>query len=187
MASARAIATRCFCPPERRGVLVALGEQPHFVEQRLPDARRLFAGAVLDRDRGFGHVLERGQMGEQVEILKDHSRAQSNVAHGIPEFARHVPVLSANADSVDGDLARGGFFQTVEAAQQGGFARSAAPDDHDHFARVHVERDVAQHMQPPEELMQIADVNNGFAHRSPRAMRRSRRSWKAEKTMVSIQ
>ena len=89
IASARAIATRCCCPPERRsGIFVELVGEPDPFEQRPALAPRLLRGAVehlLLRDRD---VVERRLVREQVELLEHHPDAPAHEVDALAVAAR---------------------------------------------------------------------------------------------------
>ena len=94
-ASARAMATRCFCPPERsRGRKLPAVGQADGVEHALGLARAPRRPSALHVERVLD-VLERGQRGEQVELLEDEAdrlpadRRQAAGPAGSTLFAVH--------------------------------------------------------------------------------------------------
>jgi len=84
-----------------------------------------------------GHVLERGGVGQQVEVLVDHADAAARLA----QLAR---TERGQFPAGDGDAAAVGFFQQVHQTQQGRLAGAAAADQAEDLARQDVERDLAQ-------------------------------------------
>src|SRR6516162_10259956 len=72
-----------------------------------------------------------------------------------------VPV-NAIADrlAVDCDRPTLVLLEQVDAAQQGGLARTARTDHHDDLAGADCERDVAQHLDRAEALVQADDVEH---------------------------
>ena len=78
-------------------------------------------------------------MRKQVEVLEHHA-----------DFAAHVvDVLEVvgERNAIDDDVALLMFLQPVDAADHGGFAGARRPADDDALALLHIEVDVAQHME----------------------------------------
>ena len=79
MQSERAIATRCFCPPDScSGNLAACSGI--FTRSQILHGRRLGLSArhLPNPDRRQGAILQHGEMGEQVELLEDHANLAAN-------------------------------------------------------------------------------------------------------------
>ena len=85
----------------------------------------------------------------------------------------------------------GRLLEEVQAAQERRLARARAPDEHDRLVLAHGDADPVEDVVVSEVLLDIGgledDVAKGNAHRSPRDMRFSMRSWKYEKMIVSTQ
>ena len=107
-ASARAISTRCFCPPEssQKGRLAQIGE-PHLLEA-LGGAAGAAAGppdaAAPARIGAHQHDLERGQREDRVErvALRDVPRRAGRAVEAVvdpPRQHRHEPEHAAQAAS----------------------------------------------------------------------------------------
>ena len=103
-----------------------------------------------------GYVLQHGLVREQIEVLKYH-----------PDFAAHqveVGFALGQVDAVDNDLPVVEFFQAIEAAQKGGFARTGRADDHHHLTladlRGHIVHRPYRFAATLEYLDQIFDFNH---------------------------
>ena len=72
--SARATATRCFCPPDRLadGEVDPVG-QPHPHQQFAPACPGRGGLAPLAHGGGEDHVFQRGEIGQQVVELEDEA------------------------------------------------------------------------------------------------------------------
>ena len=146
MASARAMPTRCFWPPDSRaGKASRLSEQPDLREQGQRLVADLGLRPPLHLDRCFHEVLQHGEMRPQREVLEDHADARPDA--GQPAI---VHDNSAGGDAhrfaVQVDLADIGPFQPVDAAQQGRLARARGPQHADRLALADLETDVGQHL-----------------------------------------
>ena len=76
MASARAMATRCCCPPDScAGAAVQLVGQPDAVQQLRPRAARLGARPPEHVDLREADILQRGHVREELEVLEHHADA----------------------------------------------------------------------------------------------------------------
>ena len=70
--SARAIATRCCCPPESWcGCWSAFSGEPDDLEQLAGAALRLLSRELADPARGEREVVHHRQVREEVELLED--------------------------------------------------------------------------------------------------------------------
>jgi hypothetical protein len=129
--------------------------QMHLVERRPRPrlGRRLCQPLHLaQRQR---HIPQRGHVRVEVEGLEDHP----------DPLPRLVDVRGAveHVDAIHGDGPAGGVLQPVQAAQQGGLARPARPDDEDQLARPHLQVDALQDMQGAEMLVDAPCLNDrGF-------------------------
>ena len=134
--SARAIATRCFSPPDSfSGRKSSRSPRPEVGQER----RRLVARRAPAEPGQLGddrHVLAGGQRRKQVEVLEDE-----------PELAEPdggQPTLGERADigAVEVDRARGRPEQCAHHRQERRLARTRRAHDQDDLARLDGERDV---------------------------------------------
>ena len=92
IASARAIATRCCCPPESRaGIFVALSSRPTRRRQASP-TRRFLARHLAHADRRLDHVAEHRHVRPQVELLEHDTEL---AAHRVDLGERARPASAA--------------------------------------------------------------------------------------------
>ena len=73
-------------------------------------------------------------MRKQVELLKHHAYFRANDFNILKVMSQFSPV--------DNDSALLMLFESVDAANQGGFARPRRPADHDPLTTAHFEVDV---------------------------------------------
>nr|BFE93117.1 hypothetical protein GCM10020185_36530 [Pseudomonas brassicacearum subsp. brassicacearum] len=85
-------------------------------------------------------------MREQVELLEHHSDF-------LPQAAQ-VGAGRIEVFAVDFDHAVVDRFQSIEGAQQGGFARAAAADDRHHLAFLDTQVDAFEHVMIAVVFMQ---------------------------------
>jgi hypothetical protein len=104
-------------------------------------------------DRRQGAVLQDGEVGEQVEGLEHHADL---AADGVERLE-----VVAQLDAVHHDAALLVLLQAVDAADQRGLARARGAADHHALAQRHVERDVAQHVQRAEPLVDALQADGG--------------------------
>src|SRR5690606_16033111 len=97
-------------------------------------------------------VVHDGQVWEQVERLEDHACLAPDLvdgAHVVGEF-----------DAVYQDPAFLMLLETIDAADEGRFARAGGSDDHHHLALVHRQRDVLEDVELPEPLIESFDLDD---------------------------
>ena len=90
-------------------------------------------------------------MGEEIEVLEDHA-----------DLAPHLGDIldvAGQLDAVDHNVAALMFLQTVDAADQGRFARSRRAADHDALTLVDRQIDVLQHVELAEPLVHPDDLD----------------------------
>ena len=107
---------------------------------------RLLPGHLPGLDGSEGEVLHDGQVGKEVELLKDHAHAAADevdVAPGVGD----VGALKEN-------LPFGGALQEVQAAQEGALARAAGADDDDLFTGGDVLVNALEDLELPEGFLQ---------------------------------
>nr|EIF88755.1 putative hydrolase [Streptomyces tsukubensis NRRL18488] len=105
-------------------------------------AAPLAAREPEDLQRKFDVALD-GAGRQQVEVLEDHADPAAGRAQ-FPTGARALPGEGGELDAVHGDGAGGGALQQVDAADQGGLAGAALPDDAVHLAFPDMEVDAVQ-------------------------------------------
>ena len=132
----------------------------------------LGARAFQHMHRHFDQVFQHRLVGPEVEVLEHHAKALPQLfdlaAVGGAAIGMHLDLFTA-----DFDVATGGGFQKVDAAQHGRFARTRAADDRHHVAFAGTERHAFQHLMAAEAFEQAADADRDgligaqrFGHRS---------------------
>src|SRR3954454_5105177 len=150
----RAMATRCCWPPEScPGYLVACSGNAHplqiFHRRRLSlDLRRL-----AHQDRRQGAVLQDGEVGKQVEVLKHHANLASD-GLDILQIVRHL-------DAIHDDLPALVLFQAIDAADHGRFARPRRAAHDDPLSPRDRQIDALQHMKFVKPLIDAHKMDNG--------------------------
>ncbi len=145
------------------GIGVTLGREPDLVEQVHGEGLRFGGRDLGDLDRPHGHVLEDGEVREQVETLEHHPDPGALPRQGaVVGFDEAVPAtLLADGLAVDEDAPARRFLDEVHAAQHGGLPRAGRPDDGHFLARADVEVDAGQHVELSEGFVQPLDPNEG--------------------------
>src|SRR5205085_3352469 len=67
--------------------------------------------------------------------------------------------------AVDPEAAGVDLLQVVDAAQEGGLAGARGAQHAHHLARLDLERDAAQHLEPAEALRDLLGLEHLLAHR----------------------
>src|SRR5712691_245433 len=134
------------CPGDRDALLLAarklvrvlglLAFQPDDA-QHLLDLRLEMAQGALGHAEREGNVLEHGQVGQQLEILKDH-------AHLPPQVREVAPLETAQVLPLDIDGAGGRLLLADQEADQRRLTGAAGTDEEDEVLPGNSERDVAQ-------------------------------------------
>ena len=168
--SARAIATRCFCPPDSRaGYASTLSDSPTSASSA---RARCFGRRPAQAARAAqpeGEVLLGGEVGEDVEVLEHHAdlgpQADQPSAFGPPE-PRQPAVLVGGRYSVPVEDDRAGRRRgdEVHAAQQRALARPARTDDAHDLAALDVEVDTVEHLDRAERLGDRAESEERLGH-----------------------
>src|SRR5450631_756516 len=91
-------------------------------------------------------------MRKQIETLEHHADLASHFID--------APQIRTEFDAVDNDLAFLKFFQRVDTADQGRFARARRTADHDALAFADIEVDVPQHMKIAEPLVEAGNADD---------------------------
>ena len=177
---------------ELRGILSMLAGQPDAIEQPGgavpgPGGRR-----ALHPDRRLDHVLQRGHVRKQVELLEHHPDVAPHACHlALGQLIQFAAMLAV-ADQLAGhpDPATVDGFQVVDTGQQRALARSGRADDAHHATGRHVHVDVAQHLARSVALRQATDLQHvpclgcDGAHRWRNF--RSRKCWPSDSTETMI-
>ncbi len=74
-----------------------------------------------------GDIGRHGARGEQVEVLEDHADLPA-------QHAQALGIECGDILAIDQQAAAGGLLQSIDQADQGGFARTGMADDAEHFA-----------------------------------------------------
>ena len=137
IAKARAIATRCCCPPESSpGIASALSASADSIEELARALLGFGALATAHLDRPERHVAERGLVREEVEALEHHADVGAETCE--------LLALGGNRLPVDRDRARIDGLEPVDHATQRRLPRSRRPDHDHHLTPTNGEIDVVQ-------------------------------------------
>ena len=144
--SARAMATRCCSPPERRsGKSWARSSEAHLIEEGAPAARGVAGGAARQLGRELD-VLDHGQGGDEVEELEDE-------AHVIAAEERAVAGRKAvQAHPGDEEVAGRGEVDPGHEVEERALAAAAPPADGDELALGDGRGRLAEHDARPGPL-----------------------------------
>jgi hypothetical protein len=117
------------------------------------------------------HVLEHGEVREEVELLEDHP----DLAPDLLDVAQVVGEL----DAVHDDAPAVVLLQAVDAADHRRLPGARGPADDDHLLTVDREIDVLERLEVAEPLRDALELDHLLAvlgaHLSPNPSRRSRR------------
>ncbi len=145
---------------ELTGVLVGLVGDAYPFEQLQGGFFGFFFAPFAYLNGSQGDVLEHGQMREEIELLEDHTGFHANqldVVGIIVEF-----------DAIHNDGAALVFFEPVDGANEGGFARARRPKDDNDLAFADFKIDIFEGLEVPIPFADIfADDDWGagfFAH-----------------------
>jgi hypothetical protein len=153
---------------DRDALLLAARELQRILLRLLGDAHalqlrhRALLGFLLrhlaDPHRRQRQVLEHGEVREQVELLEHH-------AHVLADRFDRLDVVG-QLDALDGELAFLVLLEPVDAADHRRLARSRRPADDDPLALLHLQVDVAQHVELPVPLVDLLEADDVLAHRT---------------------
>src|SRR5690606_40937072 len=101
------------------------------------------------------HVVEHGQVREEVELLEHHA----DLAPHLGDLAHVVGQLGA----VDDDAAAVVLLEPVDAADEGRLARARGPDHHDDLLAADGEVDALQGLAAPEPLLDPGALDDRLA------------------------
>jgi hypothetical protein len=141
LASARAMATRCFSPPDMRsGRLREAVAEIDVIEggfgERLCESDFLLPHELQDDL----HLLAGGERGEQVEALEDE--AAIGEAEAVDLAARQEPEVGVERD----DAAGVGLHQAGDGGEERRLARAGGAHDEDDLAGLDQEVDALEHV-----------------------------------------
>jgi hypothetical protein len=100
-------------------------------------------------------VLQRGEMGEEVERLEHHP--------DVPAKPVHIDVRGMHREAVHDKRSSLDRLEAVDRPQQRALARSRWADDDDDLALVNRERDATEHMKGTEVLVDVVELDHGLA------------------------
>jgi hypothetical protein len=140
MASARAMATRCCCPPDRR-----------------------IGCSSLQAQWARHDVVEHRHVREQVELLEDHADTEAELADLLAFAPGAVP--AGQRHPVDLDRALGRVLEEVDTAQQGRLARPGPTEEDYHLPGMQIEVDAPEHLVLAEALAQPTYADDDVALR----------------------
>ena len=142
------LATRQFT---RIGVFLALEtDLLHQLAGALADLLFLF---LQHQHRRHHDVLHRRLVREQIILLEHHADPLAK--------RQLVEIRVGQVDAANLDYAALNVVQRIDAADQGGLARSRRPDDTDNLALHYIERHALQHLQVAKIFMHIPDRDDG--------------------------
>ena len=152
MLSARAMATRCCCPPDScAGYWSGLLAQADPLEVLERGFGRLVLRDAADDDRGKADVLEHGLVRVEIEPLEHHRDLLPDL--GDRRAVRH------EVDAVDDHLTAGRPLEHVDAADQCRLARARRADDDELLAGRDLEVDVLEGVMQPEPLAHADELD----------------------------
>ena len=88
-------------------------------------------------------------MWEEVEVLETHTNFRADLVDVLHIGGQQGPV------DCDGSLLM--LLQSIDAADEGGFSRAGRPANHNPLATLHIEIDVAQHMERAIPFIHVLD------------------------------
>ncbi len=104
-------------------------------------------GLATNPHRPQSQVFHHGQVRKQIEVLKHH-------AHVTPNGLDLTHIVGKLLTSHN-DLPFLMLFQAIDAADQGGLARTRRPTNNDALAGGHIQIDIAQHMELPVPFIDV--------------------------------
>ena len=156
IASDRAIATRCCCPPEScAGIFFAWFATPTRSSSSMALASASFRDFFFTRIGAERHVLEHRLVREEVERLEHHADVGAQLGERGALFGQR--------DAVDRDRAGIDRLEPVDGPAEGRLARTRRPDDDDDLAAIDDRVDVVEHVQVAEVLLDVLDDDERFA------------------------
>ena len=148
-------------------VVRGLVAQPDLVQRRAGQRLGLGAGQAADPFQPLGHVLQRGHVRPQVELLEHHADVAPHLAQAAPRHQPPAGRVIADQLAVDADLAGVIAFQEVDAAQQRRLARPGRADQAGHLSGRDVQADIPQRLEGAVELVDPGHVDRcGLRHLS---------------------
>ena len=91
-------------------------------------------------------------MGEEIELLENHPRLHAD--------RLNIANITGQRDAINNNFAALVFFQAVDRADKGGFARPGWANDHHHFFGLDRQIKIAQSMKLAIPLIYILTDNN---------------------------
>ena len=135
-------------------VFISLILQAHTIQKAQGVGLRFFLGDVLHIDGRGCDILHDGHIAEQVEILEYHADLLADLVD--------IGLLCVDLLAFKDNLTGGGFFQAVEAADEGAFAGAGGADDSHYFALMDIDIDAVEDFQLAEMFFQAAHFQQHF-------------------------
>ncbi|MNI72807.1 hypothetical protein D3C73_1287670 [compost metagenome] len=98
------------------------------------------------------HVLQRGHLWEQIELLEHHAGFAADLAY-LRRIALDAQAIHQQVTAVDG-------FQHIDASQEGGLAGTRRTHHHYDLTRVDVQRNAVQHHGFAEVLGDVMEFDH---------------------------
>src|SRR5918999_3964178 len=152
---------------ELRRVGIRLGAEADAFEVLRGDALRRLLAAPQDAALRDREVLGHGEVREEVELLEHHADP--------PPDGVDIDVGIRDLDAADEDLPRRRLLEQVDAAQQRRLAGPGPADDAHDLAGLDPEVDAPEHLEVPERLVELADLDRR-GHRASACRASSRRT-----------
>ena len=163
MVRARAIATRCFSPPDRRaGIGIALVVQPDAVQVLLGDLDGLGLRQAADADGRLDQVAGHGHVREEVEVLEDHLGGQPQLADLLAVLATpwRLRGSASRRTSPTSTVPTVGSSRKFVQRRSVDLAAPRPTDDADRLLRVDLEVAAAQDVVGAEVLLDAGQAND---------------------------
>src|SRR5579862_2559645 len=152
------------CPRDGHALLLAAGEprrvlrrlrtEPDPVEQRPRPLLDLAARLFLQLDGADHHVVERGEVREEVEVLEHHAAERSLLADDPFRELVELPALQLVAHDLARDLDPPAVdaLEVVDAPEQRALARARRSEDAQHLGLAHAQVHALENLEAAEGL-----------------------------------
>ena len=157
IASARAIATLCCCPPEScPGLTSSLSLRPT-LSSSCAACSRAWSPDIFSTVSGPSITFRIALMwGKRLNCWKIMPMLRPDL--------RQVGLRIGDLHVLEEDPAPVGLFEPVEAPEESALAGAARADDDHHFAALHLHGDPLQHLQGIEALVQVLNAKHDVGH-----------------------
>src|SRR4051794_8384909 len=103
-----------------------------------------------------GHLLDR--------LAHRRARVEADALQHDPDALLQVEVALLRVEAEHGDLAATALAVALEDLDSRGLARAVGPEQPEHLAASHLERQAAHRLDRPVRLAQVAHADRGFGH-----------------------